>query len=90
MVYQSSAIVKFLFQLLDELAILWVIMAGFAMWYPQSALPPGLKNAPDGRKKFSYLIIGFAFVSTFLGVLQVGSLCFSVCIYNSYVCSSRR
>jgi len=57
-------------QLLDELAILWVIMAGFAMWYPQSALPPGLKNAPDGRKKFSYLIIGFAFVSTFLGVLQ--------------------
>jgi len=57
-------------QLLDELAILWVIMAGFAMWYPRSALPPGWKRDPEGRRKFSYLIISFSFISTFLGFLQ--------------------
>ena len=27
-------------QLLDELAILWVVMACYWLWYPEFALPP--------------------------------------------------
>ena len=38
-------------QLLDEMAILWVIMAGFAMWFPKDAMPVSLKDE-KGRKTF--------------------------------------
>ena len=38
-------------QLLDEIAILWVIMAGFAMWYPKGAMPPILRDK-EGRNTF--------------------------------------
>ena len=39
----------------DELAILWVVMAGFAMWYPKGAMPPGLRDK-EGRKTFSIMV----------------------------------
>ena len=63
-----------LFQLLDEIAILWVIMAGFALWYPKQGFPLNWENLPDGRKKFKILCIAFSILSTFLGFIQpVGS-----------------
>jgi len=57
-------------QLLDELAILWVIMACYWLWYPLSAIPQRWKKLPDGRRKFSRVFILFAFISTFLGFIQ--------------------
>ena len=45
------ATLSLLGQLLDEIAILWVIMAGFAMWYPKAAMPPILRDKED-RNKF--------------------------------------
>ena len=53
------ATLSLLGQLLDEVAILWVIMAGFAMWFPKKMMPEKLKER-KGRKKFA------ASVSTFL------------------------
>jgi len=64
------ATLSLLGQLLDELAILWVIMACYWLWYPQSALPSGWKNIPDGRRKFSNIFIVFAVLTTFLGFIQ--------------------
>eukprot|EP00090_Calanus_glacialis_P004398 TRINITY_DN13273_c0_g1_i2.p1 TRINITY_DN13273_c0_g1~~TRINITY_DN13273_c0_g1_i2.p1 ORF type:complete len:274 (-),score=52.86 TRINITY_DN13273_c0_g1_i2:65-886(-) len=64
------ATLSLLGQLLDELAILWVIMACYWLWYPQSCLPQGYTNIPDGRTKFSNIIIVFTFLTTFLGFLQ--------------------
>ena len=43
-------------QLLDETAILWVIMAGFSMWYPKAAMPAALKDKDGSRRTFSYLV----------------------------------
>ena len=62
--------IEFLLKLLDELAILWVVMACYWLWYPEFALPPPYKNTKDGRKKFSYFFIIFAFVVSFLGFIQ--------------------
>ena len=45
------ATLSLLGQLLDEIAILWVIMAGFAMWYPKGAMPPILRDK-EGRNTF--------------------------------------
>ena len=45
------ATLSLLGQLLDEIAILWVVMAGFAMWYPKAAMPPSLRDK-EGRKTF--------------------------------------
>ena len=45
------ATLSLLGQLLDEIAILWVIMAGFAMWYPKAAMPQSLRDK-EGRKTF--------------------------------------
>lgn len=64
------ATLSLLGQLLDEVAILWVVMSGFALWYPRRALPTSWKNNPDGRRKFSNCCVVFSTVSTFLGFLQ--------------------
>jgi len=64
------ATLSLLGQLLDEIAILWVIMAGFALWYPKQAFPLDWEKLPDGRQKFKYLCIAFSIVSTFLGFIQ--------------------
>ena len=49
------ATLSLLGQLLDEMAILWVVMAGFAMWYPKAAMPKGLKDQ-QGRKTFVSMV----------------------------------
>jgi len=64
------ATLSLLGQLLDELAILWVIVACYWLWYPQFALPSSYQKIKDGRKKFSKFFIVFAFVVSFLGFLQ--------------------
>jgi len=64
------ATLSLLGQLLDEIAILWVIMAGFALWFPKQALPLNWEKLPDGRRKFKYLCVLFSIISTFLGFLQ--------------------
>ena len=49
------ATLSLLGQLLDEIAILWVVMAGFAMWFPQAAMPPSLRDK-EGRKTFTSFV----------------------------------
>ena len=49
------ATLSLLGQLLDEMAILWVIMAGFAMWYPRDMIPHGLRDK-EGRKTFHTVV----------------------------------
>ena len=52
------ATLSLLGQLLDEIAILWVIMAGFAMWYPRAMIPASLKDK-EGRKTFTTTVSQF-------------------------------
>ena len=49
------ATLSLLGQLLDEVAILWVIMAGFAMWFPKDAMPVILRDK-RGRRTFVYTV----------------------------------
>jgi len=63
------ATLSLLGQLLDEIAILWVIMAGFAMWFPAAWFPRGW-SGQQGRNKFSVLCLLIASVFTGLGFLQ--------------------
>jgi len=63
------ATLSLLGQLLDEMAILWVIMAGFAMWYPRAMIPQGLRDK-EGRKTFNTVVLLFTLVSTYLGFLK--------------------
>ena len=55
------ATLSLLGQLLDEMAILWVVMAGFAMWYPKAAMPPTLRDK-DGRKTFTTFVSNNVFM----------------------------
>eukprot|EP00090_Calanus_glacialis_P012573 TRINITY_DN21177_c0_g1_i15.p1 TRINITY_DN21177_c0_g1~~TRINITY_DN21177_c0_g1_i15.p1 ORF type:complete len:246 (-),score=14.50 TRINITY_DN21177_c0_g1_i15:60-731(-) len=64
------ATLSLLGQLLDEIAILWVIMAGFAMWFPKQAFPLGWQRSTDGRRKFSCLCFVFTVLATLMGFLQ--------------------
>ena len=52
------ATLSLLGQLLDELAILWVGMAGIAMWYPKAMMPPSLRDK-EGRKRFVSMVSPF-------------------------------
>lgn len=54
------ATLSLLGQLLDELAILWVVMAGIALWYPRAAIPISLRDK-HGRKTFSTLVCSSPF-----------------------------
>ena len=45
------ATLSLLGQLLDELAILWVVMVGFAIWYPKQVMPHRLRDK-EGRRTF--------------------------------------
>ena len=63
------ATLSLLGQLLDEMAILWVVMAGFAMWYPKAAMPKRFREK-KGRKKFATAVFAFTCVSTSLGFLE--------------------
>jgi len=63
------ATLSLLGQLLDEIAILWVVMAGFAMWYPKAAMPPSLRDK-EGRKTFISFVLMFTAFSTYLGFLK--------------------
>jgi len=64
------ATLSLLGQLLDEIAILWVIMAGFAMWFPKQAFPSKWRDSPDGRRKFSYLCFTLTILLTLMGFMQ--------------------
>jgi len=64
------ATLSLLGQLLDEIAILWVIMAGFAMWFPKQAFPSSWRSSSDGRVKFSYFCFCFTVLATIMGFMQ--------------------
>ena len=69
------ATLSLLGQLLDELAILWVVMVGFAIWYPKTAMPHQLRDE-EGRKTFVsavsiQLIFAFNFHSSSRKVLNL-------------------
>jgi len=78
-------------QLLDEIAILWAIMAGYALWYPKILMPAILRDK-EGRKTFTKTILIFTMVTTFLGfiypfvnaffLLSLGVPSTSLLIYN--------
>ena len=75
------ATLSLLGQLLDEIAILWVIMAGFAIWYPRDFMPASLKDK-EGRKTFTTTVSIFQITFFFLIVssfqpLFVYNSCFS-------------
>ena len=57
-------------QLLDELAILWVVMACYWLWYPQFALPAPYKHQRNGRRTFSNFFILFALIVSLMGFIQ--------------------
>ena len=42
-------------QLLDEIAILWIIMACFALWYPTVLMPASLIDK-EGRRTFTVTV----------------------------------
>nr|CAD7430762.1 unnamed protein product [Timema monikensis] len=54
-------------QLLDELAILWIFMASFSMFFPRRFFPLLFHN---DRKLFSLAAVVFALIATFLAVLH--------------------
>ena len=57
-------------KLLDELAILWVVMACYWLWYPEYALPASYRYQINGRRKFSHFFIIFALVTSLMGFIQ--------------------
>jgi len=64
------ATLSLLGQLLDELAILWVVAASYWLWFPSSCLPEYWRNQAGGRARFCNLFVPGALVITLLGTLQ--------------------
>ncbi|XP_040568246.1 alkaline ceramidase [Lepeophtheirus salmonis] len=62
------ATLSLLGQLLDEVAILWVVMAGFGMWFPKSFMPGWIVET-RGRKNFLVLVFCATLMSTVLGFI---------------------
>ena len=60
------ATLSLLGQLLDEIAILWVIMAGFAMWYPKAAMPPVLRDKDSRNTFISFVRLQMILISILL------------------------
>ncbi|XP_006896486.1 PREDICTED: alkaline ceramidase 1 [Elephantulus edwardii] len=58
---------SFLGQLLDELAILWLLACGYCIWMPRCYFPAFLKKS---RLQFVRLVVGTTVVSTFLSFLR--------------------
>jgi hypothetical protein len=53
------ATLSLLGQLLDEISVLWVLMAGMAFWFPEQLIPAALKsgrNDKSGRKRFVFAV----------------------------------
>jgi len=61
------ATLSLLGQLLDELAILWVFSAAFAIWFPSRYLPYNIRR---NRSSFQYFVFVIAVVSSILAFLQ--------------------
>ena len=56
------ATLSLLGQLLDEISVLWVLMAGMAFWFPEQLIPAMLKSTEKektGRKKFVFTVSFF-------------------------------
>ncbi|KAH9397961.1 Hydrolyzes the sphingolipid ceramide into sphingosine and free fatty acid, partial [Tyrophagus putrescentiae] len=60
------ATLSLLGQLLDELAILWLLAFSFGMWLPKKYYPKWLN---DDRRKFKRLMIGISVVASFMACI---------------------
>ncbi|KAM6218889.1 alkaline ceramidase 1 [Rhynchocyon petersi] len=58
---------SFLGQLLDEIAILWLLASGYCIWMPRCYYPSFLR---ESRPRFIRLVISTTVVSTFLSFLR--------------------
>ncbi|MXQ83910.1 hypothetical protein E5288_WYG002384 [Bos mutus] len=58
---------SFLGQMLDEIAILWLLASGYSIWLPRCYFPAFLGQ---NRSRYSSLIIIISLVSTFLSFLR--------------------
>lgn len=53
-------------QLLDELAILWLVLAAAAIWFPSPLRPPFLRKEAGGENLFRVAVVTFAMLSSLL------------------------
>ncbi|XP_004619539.1 alkaline ceramidase 1 [Sorex araneus] len=58
---------SFLGQLLDEIAILWLLASGYSIWMPRCYFPSFLR---ENRLQFSRLVLLATVISTFLSFLK--------------------
>ncbi|XP_064136471.1 alkaline ceramidase 1 isoform X2 [Loxodonta africana] len=58
---------SFLGQLLDEIAILWLLASGYSIWMPRCYFPAFLR---ENRLQFTRLVIIITVISTFLSFLR--------------------
>ncbi|XP_071487804.1 alkaline ceramidase 2-like [Diadema antillarum] len=54
-------------QLLDEVAIIWVVLCGVALWYPRRYYPANIRGS---RKKFKMIMLLFTIASTGLALIR--------------------